>query len=442
MKKRMSSLDIDSLLRYSEHIRSLNGSKELISLINSLTIGETYFFRNNEHWRALKEFVLPQILDSRSGNDRSITIWSAGCSTGEEPYSIAITLRENLPFFETWNIKIIGTDINQESIEKAKEGIYTKNSFRGVDDYLIEKYFTKEKEQYRIEERIRQMVEFEVVNLISKNDFPPKYRGFDIIFCRNVLMYFRQEGYREIVDRFAGCLTDGGFLFLGHAEGGMVANTIFENIHSCNTFIFQKRPADCGLKEKSKQIQEFGSQNQAARKSEIQNQTNPPSAIGDRHYEEALKYYYQEDFDAVLKALSRTGDEGQKVLKELILTALICINMSDLDRAEVCREQALKISDTSPEVYIIESMIKEAKGDYDGAIVSAQSAIFLDRHLFIPQFRLGHIYHEMGEYRKAKRCFTNALKALNTDDQERIKLFCVGCSKALLADICRRKIAS
>jgi chemotaxis protein methyltransferase CheR len=444
VKKRMHLISEGSSERYLMHIRSMNGSDELINLISRLTIGETYFLRNHDHWRALKEFVLPGIVDSK----RRIKIWSAGCSTGEESYTIAISLLEELVFLQTWDVKIIATDINQASLETAKEGLYTRNSFRGVEGQWIEKYFSKEKERYRIKERIRKMVEYSRLNLISPNGFPLKFMELDIIFCRNVLMYFRPEVYRDVLRHFAECLKEGGFLFLGHAEGSMAPNTIFKPINCCNTFIYQKRTIrgrGFGFKKidnrkKSNQEQESISQKSTT---SIQNKKSNQSAINDPncndHYDKALKHYFREDFCAALNTLSKKESENQNDLKVLILKALIYIGMLDLDHAKKCQKHAYLVSDISPEVHMVAAMIKEAKKDYDGAIKTNLVTIFLDRDFFSPVFRLGYIYQSLGEPKKAVKQFANATEVLKRDEEKRVQLFCGGASKKLLEDICRKR---
>ena len=213
IKRRTPVIRVNTLDRYLDHIRSPNGSEELMNLIEFLTVGETFFFRNKSHWQAFKGFVLPKIIDANRQNTKKLKFWSAGCCTGEEAYSIAIFLKEAFPVLETWAIKIIATDINQISIEKAREGLYRQNSFRGEDSYFIERYFLKEQGKYRIREEIREMVDFEQFNLVSKADFPSKHKECDVIFCRNVLMYFHPKSHEDIIKKFAFSLKEEGFLF-------------------------------------------------------------------------------------------------------------------------------------------------------------------------------------------------------------------------------------
>ena len=241
VRERMSSVGVDSPEAYLSFIKSLKGSSELKNLISCVTVGETYFLRNKDHWRAFKKFVLPRIIDSKNGKNRSVKIWSAGCSTGEEAYTIAVSLLESLPFPQNWDIKIMATDINEASLAKARAGVYTRNAFRGVEEQWVKKWFTEKKGAYRIRKEVRKIVDFSSLNLVSQNRFPSAYTDPDIIFCRNVLMYFRKEVYMRVIKQFAECLKPGEFLFLGHAEGAMARQDNFKSINCCDTFIFQKR---------------------------------------------------------------------------------------------------------------------------------------------------------------------------------------------------------
>lgn len=223
---------------YLSYIQSVKGSIELYRLVSILTVGETYFFRNDDHWQALKEYVLPEIR-SRNGST-SLKIWSAGCSTGEEAYSIAISLWENFYYHQNLKPKIFATDINQTSLEIAIKGYYSRNSFRNVDQRVIDRYFDFADGRYKIKDYIRRMIHFDRLSLMTPRGFPAFYDEFSVIFCRNVLMYFKPLYYTEICKKLADSLTNGGFLFLGHAETNIAPASLFRRVRCCNTLIYQK----------------------------------------------------------------------------------------------------------------------------------------------------------------------------------------------------------
>ncbi len=472
IEARVKSVSFGSEELYLAHLRSPDGLAELVELIGHVTVGETYFLRNKQHWHALNGFVLPMIANSNRGRKQRIKIWSAGCSTGEEPYSIAVSILESLPFSRNWDISIAGTDINDTFLERARKGIYSKNAFRGVKAQWIEKWFTKEKRGYRIKSEVRKMVKFLNLNLISQNGFPLAFSDLDIIFCRNVMMYFRPEVYQRVFRQFAESLKPGGFLFLGYAEGSMAPKEIFEARTCCDTFIYQKR-ANLGIqnwalgsdKETSNQATfrkylksenrstkppkfdgkhsippHAGIGNDKVRDLPIPKSHRPQPKVGDHHsYDAALALYFKEHFDAALRALPQ-NDTQNSGLKELILKTVIQTDSSDLINAEISLRELFDRSDILPEAHVLEAMIKEGKGDYEGAVKAYQAALFLDKAFFLPHFRLAQVRSWQGEAERAVRHFKNALKSLKADREERVMLFSGGVRKELMAEICRKRL--
>ena len=190
--------------------------KELTLL---LTTSESYFFRDQGQFRLLANQIFPELIE-RQKLARSLRIWSAGCSTGEEPYSLAILVQEMIPDWEHWQILILGTDINQSNIEKAKRGIYNSWSFRLVDTDLQRRYFYERETEWEIQERIRQMVTFRYGNLVQ-DQFPYQAAGvcnMDLIICRNVFVYFDSQAIATVLDKFYSTLKPGGYLITAHAE--------------------------------------------------------------------------------------------------------------------------------------------------------------------------------------------------------------------------------
>lgn len=190
-------------------------SIEYESFLERLLTQETSFFRYPAVYEALEKKILPEMQDRKFWESpRTLRIWSAGCSTGEEPYSIAVTLCESLKFVEAWEIEILATDISRRALRHAERGVYSKRSLQNVSLGQVDAYFTSSKHGYQVRPRIRRMISFAQMNLIE-----PVYVGkFDCIFCMNVLMYFSDERRLAILRRYYEALEPGGYFLLGHAE--------------------------------------------------------------------------------------------------------------------------------------------------------------------------------------------------------------------------------
>ena len=215
--KRLREGNFKSFGDYYRYVISNEGTDELISMIDSLSTNLTYFFREESHFRKLSE-VAPAMLKESGGPSPKLRIWSAGCSTGEEPYSLAMTVNECAGALNP-DIKIIATDISTRVLDIAGKGIFTKEKLKNVPPAILKRYFQVGSGQsegyYRIKKVIREMVQFSRFNLMET---PPSSFLFDVIFCRNVLIYFDKGTQAALVKRFYNCLHKGGYFFAGHSE--------------------------------------------------------------------------------------------------------------------------------------------------------------------------------------------------------------------------------
>jgi chemotaxis protein methyltransferase CheR len=203
---------------------------QLQTLANHLTVGETYFLRHGEVFRAFTDQLLPALFRERSGTTRHLRIWSAACSTGEEPYSIAMLLREMLPDYSKWHIELLASDVNTRSLAKAARGLYSEWSFRGAPAWVKQKYFKPHgRGQHELRPLIRDSVRFFCHNLVE-DEYPARLRqgGFDFIFCRNALIYFSADWQQTIVQRFSDALTPDGHLILGASDTAPSLHQYFE----------------------------------------------------------------------------------------------------------------------------------------------------------------------------------------------------------------------
>jgi chemotaxis protein methyltransferase CheR len=222
------------LLRYNA-----NKDQELTELINLLTTNETYFFREDFQLKSFTEEIVPEICKRKeaAGNKR-LRIWSAGCSTGEEPYTIAMLLLEK-PFLRDWQIDIIGTDISQRVLQVGRKGLYGESSFRATDEDYRRRYFQQQEGKWQIDDQVKRLVTISHLNLFEA----PRVSllgKMDVIFCRNVIIYFDLLAKKRVIETFQQRLQPGGFLLLGHSESLMNISTAFELRHMQHDMVYQK----------------------------------------------------------------------------------------------------------------------------------------------------------------------------------------------------------
>jgi chemotaxis protein methyltransferase CheR len=211
--KRLRHLKLHSFEKYLKYLDHDKSGQEIRAMVDVLTTNKTHFFREQEHLDFLKSIVLPGIGES------PLRIWSAGCSSGEEPYSIAMTVREALPDPDKRDIRILGTDISDRMLERARAGVYDQDMVKLLPAQLCQKYFeciqAKPSRRYRVRPLIGSLVYFAKLNLMEEW---PMSGPFDVIFCRNVMIYFDKPTQEKLVRRFWALLKDGGYLMVGHSE--------------------------------------------------------------------------------------------------------------------------------------------------------------------------------------------------------------------------------
>ncbi len=241
LKKRVASrieeLGLNSVDDYIKYLKFFDKRRtELQNLINSITVNETYFFREFPQLQAFAEYSLPEVAEQKS--DKRIKVLSAGCSTGEEPYTLSIILNEMLD--RDYTFKVIGVDVDENVLNKAKEGIYGPRSVKDVPKPYLKKYFTIIGEKYIVKPVVKEKVEFRKINLMDRNRLIALGRDFDFIFCRNVLIYFSDESRRKVVDTFYNMMNPGGYIFLGHSESMSRITSAFKVKKAGNYIVYQK----------------------------------------------------------------------------------------------------------------------------------------------------------------------------------------------------------
>lgn len=359
-----------------EHIRDPRRHAAFLErLVSQLTIGETFFFRNADHFRALRERILPAILQDRR-RERTIRIWSAGCATGEEPYSLAILLQRDFPVLESWEIGILATDISTEFLAKAEAGRFRAWSFRGSELAGDERYFRAEGDECEISPKIRSKVRFRRLNLVHDIYPSPLTQtiGLDLILFRNVAIYLKESVTREILRRFARCLRPGGFLLLGEAEvqRDLFDPDAFEEIRENDTTLLRRT-----------------------------------GAVG------ALRLHPILPFPREGPSRAETEFEAEDVVpppepQTPLDRARAAIAEGALHEARAILEEALGENPLQLEAHLLLACLSEESGDLDTATLSLRRAVYLEPEAPLPHFFLGIVHHRAGNHEEAARAFRNA----------------------------------
>ncbi len=238
--RRLVELEIDD---YDQYISFLTigpyKDDEFQEMFNKITINETSFFRNEPQLDVFERTILPKLIEARSATKR-LRFWSAACSSGEEPFTLAMQLHRSLGIrLQDWKIEILGTDISEKALEVATSGKYTDYSLRTTNQLIKQRYFTQQGLYYTIDPSIRSMVHFELLNLKDRLG-AKRFGKFDVIFCRNVMIYFDDAMRAQVVNMFADQLNDDGSLFIGHSETLRGLDTPFVQIPMPQAFCYQK----------------------------------------------------------------------------------------------------------------------------------------------------------------------------------------------------------
>jgi chemotaxis protein methyltransferase CheR len=231
LKERLRDKGVDSVRKYLTTIST--NKEELKNFLDSITTNLTRFFRNQAHFDALEHFVVPELLKLKKGST-VLKIWSAGCSTGEEPYTIAMLMSEILP--PPWKFEIVASDISLKCLMAGKEGFYADGRVSGIPDAYLKKYFDKVEGGYKVHADLMSKIRFDYHNL--KND--SGLRNLDIVFCRNVIIYFDEAAQTSVINRFWDSMAAKSFLFIGHSESLFGMDTHFEFVKTQWATLYRK----------------------------------------------------------------------------------------------------------------------------------------------------------------------------------------------------------
>lgn len=237
--RRMNALKVTSYYRYFKLLTGQGGkSQELLAFLDALTINETSFFRNRPQMDLFAKKVLPEIIaKKRASKDFTLRLWSAGCSTGQEPYTLAMIIRDTLMDLKSWKVTILASDLSLTALEVAEKGVYTAEKLEGVEQRLVNWSFVKVDGGYKVTDELKKMIVFDYHNLMNENGA----KDFDVIFCRNVLIYFDELTLKKVIDKFHRSLLPNGYIFLGHSETLQGINDNFVFIHHKRGTAYRKK---------------------------------------------------------------------------------------------------------------------------------------------------------------------------------------------------------
>ncbi len=369
---RLSELGLRNCSSYTAFLANgERGGAEMEVLIAQLTIGETYFFRDEDQFAAIRDVILPDILERKQAS-KQLRIWSAGCATGAEPYSLAILLaRELSERIAGWEVHILATDLNRSFLARAAEGKFRKAALRSISDDVKRECFSSDGSTWRIHPQYKHWISFHQMNLME-NEFShsfPRGAEFDLILCRNVMIYFAREVSCRLIGQLHQALGEGGWLVVGASESNLDNLKIFRTVNAAGTRLFQK------TKISPASVRDTGP---------------PPALLQVVAPPPGVSHPLPPDLDG----LRHLADSG------------------DWHRAAEYGKRLLTHNGLNPEAYFYQALIFEKLGIADEPEQSLRHAIYLDRNFALAHYHLGLVLKRGGRTSAAERSFGNVLKVL------------------------------
>ena len=431
------------------YLRSVNDDETAV-LAERLTVGETYFFRYREQFDAFAEVALPAALASAHG---APAVLSAGCASGEEAHSLAMIVRERAG--ERSPVAIHAFDVNPSAVARAKEGRYSSWALRETPAALRERWFRADGSSFELDASIRAMVRFERRNLLADD---PRFwapDSFDVVFCRNVIMYFDVPTMRAVIDRIARAMRPGAYLFLGHAETLRGISSDFHLRHTHETFYYQRKDAHervepattlgtpapiasaLGLDDGSwiDVIRRASERVATLTTRAAPSPARAPPAPSDRG--PVIDMLRQERFGDALELLATFDAEDPET--ELLEAALLT-HAGRLRDAERACAALLARDEMNAGAHYLMALCREHAGDRVGALEHDRIAAYLDPRFVMPHVHLGILERRAGHYERARAELEAALALLPAEDAARVLLFGGGFGRDALAHLCRSEL--
>lgn len=430
------------------------------AIAQELTVGETYFFRHMDQFRAFSEVALPARAEARR-TVKQLRFLSAGCSSGEEAYSLAILTGAHLPAAAAWEVVIRGVDVNPLALERARLARYSSWALRETPDDIQRRYFIADGREFALAPAIRGAASFEEENLVGDEQWGPE--AYDVIFCRNVLMYFTPESARRVVTRFARALAPGGYLFLGHAENLRGLSADFELCHTHSTFYYRRKdvlrrlptppelvvPTDgersaLPLDWTSTWLETVQRSSDRIHALTAKSSQPPPRAAAAAtavlDLSLALELLAHEKFAEALGVLHRLPPTLARDADAVLLRAALLTHSDRLEAAELACAELLALDGLNAGAHYLRALCQERQGDTRAAIESSQAATYLDPAFAMPHLHLGLMARRMGERATAQRELSQAARLLLREDPARLLLFGGGFNREGLVALCRAEL--
>jgi chemotaxis protein methyltransferase CheR len=442
---------------YAAQIEAGAAGEELGLLAEELTVGETYFFRNGDQFRAFSEVVLRERMEARAAT-RTLSFLSAGCSSGEEPFTLAMVAHESVPS-PPWQVSIRAVDLNPAALRKAASGRFTSWAVRETPPEMQRQWFTPHGREIVLSDKIRAAVKFDLRNLADANSDIWKPQAYDAIFCRNVIMYFTPAVQQAVVGCIARALVPGGYLFLGHAETLRGLSQEFHLVHTHGTFYYQRKregdeaPArhylDIGALAPRAAAPAVSDPNwyeaieKASRRVEILAQPAEPAApalLPQWNLGVALDLLQREQFAEALELIHKMPPEAAHDLDVLLLQAMLLVQGGKLAAAaEVCRVLLTQDELNAGANYVL-ALCFEGVGDPKAAVHHYRIASYLDPQFAMPQLHLGLLARRAGNLDEARGQLQQALELLKREEASRLLLFGGGFTRDALIRLCQAEL--
>lgn len=448
---RMNALSIDSAVSYY-NLLLFSGRKEeeFRELLDLLTVNHTYFFRNQPQFKALKEVILPEIINrklSQVTEKPVLRIWSAGCSTGEEPYTIAMIIAEVIPDLKEWDIQILATDASTKALDEAVKGVYGVNSMRLTPEIYRHRYFkieqSKNSEKFKINDDLKQMVKFGYFNLMDQ-EYPGDY---DIVFCRNVVIYFETETTIKVMQKIYESLNDQGYLFIGYSESLQFIADRFkmqdwqEAIYYRKYFAGEVAPklATEELPEKIEFDQIIAQLSCSEVKADAQAglPKEMPAGKIQEILVEIVKCMHLKKYSEALVLINEAVVLDKHNTEPYYLAAEIFMNQNKFAEAKHWLSLTVALNPLFPAAHYLFGCICIEEEKFEEAKESLKKALYLDKDFPLAHFYLGNIYKRQESVDSAIREYRNTLKGLLKNKLNDIIAYSGGFSVATLVSACR-----
>lgn len=413
-------LGLADAVAYGRDLLAAKLSKEQIEVLaGALTIGETYFFRDTRSLDLLADEVFPEMIRARRAADRRLRIWSAGCCTGEEAYSLAILLDRLLPDLERWQVMLLATDINSRFLRKAAEGIYGEWSFRGAPPWLKERYFRPvAARRFALAPRIKSLVTFAYLNL-GEDVYPSldnNTNAMDLILCRNVLMYFSEERVAQVVHNFHRALVGTGWFLVSAVETSSQFNKYFVPAPFDGATLYRKRIESAPVQAPTPAVilprWDAAPSTSDDAGSQPERPAPPPQSV----HAAALALYERGRYAEAAELLKDAAAAPESDIDDATLLARIHANLGDLGTARWWAERAVAADRTNALSHYLCAIILQEQAQFEAAAIELQKTLYLEPAFVLAHFALGNLTHGQGKPAAAARHFANALDLLRRYD--------------------------